>query len=116
MSWKLEFELRKELLKQKLLPVIVLLGVGVFAVFMLPSAKYHTTKVLHGEVIGLRGVEGDGVKLLLEVKLDSGLVVLVRIPRRQGYYQKGKRVRVMQRQSNFMSGYDYAFDRYTSER
>jgi len=111
---ELRSELFRESLKQKALPVIVFFGLILFGFLSLPSMKKPTQ--VYGEVVGLRGAEGDGVRLYLDVQLDGGKKVLVSIPNTGAYYKKGRRLRLQKRDSNILGGNEYVFDQYVEKR
>ena len=67
------------------------------------------------EVIGLRGAEGDGVRLFLDVKLDSGEKVLVSIPNVGAYYKKGHKLSLLKKKSNILGGAEYTFQSYVAK-
>ncbi|MBL4672604.1 MAG: hypothetical protein JKX81_10130 [Arenicella sp.] len=78
----------------------------------MPSINLSSSTTVQGEVVGLRGAEGDGVRLYLDVKLDSGQNVLVSIPNTGAYYKKGNRLRLQKRKSNIFGGSEYTFQEY----
>ena len=67
---------------------IVLLLLAAFVIAVLAYTETKSTEASNtvtGVVTGLRGIEGDGVKLFLEVQLAGGKEVLVKVPY-TGYY------------------------------
>ena len=77
---------------------------------MLPSSSEPSSEF--GVVLGLRGAEGDGVRLFLDVELDSGNRILVSVPNSGAYYKKGRRLRMNKRTSSILGGSEYSFAEY----
>jgi len=112
---RLRIEYYKEALKEKAFIVLLFLALAVFAYLQMPSIDSTTSNAVYGKVIGLRGAEGDGVRLFLDVKLDSGKNVLVSIPYRASYYKKNERLRMQKRKSNILGGSEYTFEHYVAK-
>ena len=110
MNNDLRTELRRENLKQKAVPIVLVLCFLIYGFLSLPSISQPSS--VYGVVDGLRGAEGDGVRLFLDVKLDSGKSILVAVPNSGAYYKKGRRLRLQKRTSNVLGGSEYTFAEY----
>lgn len=114
MNTELRIEILKEHAKQIAFVLAIILGLVLFGFLQLPSTQKPVN--VFGTVSSLRGSEGDGVRLFLDVKLDNGDKVIVSIPTRAGYYRQGERVRLDRRTSNIWGGSEYTFGQYVSKR
>jgi len=94
---------------------LLFIAVAIFGFLNMPSIDSANSHSVYGQVIGLRGAEGDGVRLYLDVKLDSGKKVLVSISNTGTYYKNGKRLRMQKRRSNIFGGSEYTFEHYVPE-
>ena len=113
MNSELRIEILKEHVKKVVFVIALFLCLVIFGFLSLPSTDKPVS--VFGTVSSLRGSEGDGVRLYLDIKLDNGKKVLVPIPARTGYYRQGERVRLDRRASNFLGGSEYTFGQYVSK-
>ncbi|MCP3851932.1 MAG: hypothetical protein GY694_17105 [Gammaproteobacteria bacterium] len=90
-------------------PILLLAFIGgLFLFFKLPAPG--ASSQINGEVISLRGREGDGVRLFLVVRLSNGKEVMVKV-RSSNEYIKGKRVSLLKKRSLF-GGNEYYYQGY----
>ena len=115
MKMKFRIAYVQEILKEKALFFSVFIGLMVFGYLQMPSLNINSSTIVQGEVISLRGAEGDGVRLFLNVKLDSGENVFVLIPNTGAYYKKGHRLSMQKRRTSFFGGSEYIFNEYVSK-
>lgn len=115
MKMKFRIAYVQEIIREKALLFAVLIGLMVFGYLNMPSLDISSSTIVQGVVTGLRGAEGDGVRLYLNVKRDSGQNVLVSIPNTGAYYKKGHRLSLQKRRSNFFGGSEYTFNQYVSK-
>jgi len=115
MKMKFRIAYVQEIIKEKTLLFAVIIGLMVFGYLKMPSLNISSSTIVQGEVISLRGAEGDGVRLFLNVKLDSGKNVLVSIPNTGAYYKKGHRLSMQKRRTNIFGGSEYTFNQYVSK-
>jgi len=104
-----------EIIKDKLfswVPValVFILCVGIFAYFKLPPSGASSN--VQGEVVGLRSIEGEGVRHFLVVRLKNGSEVLARIPDATYHYRKGRTVNLVKKESSWLKGAKYYFGNY----
>ena len=115
MNTKLRIAFLIEIVKEKVFYL------GVVALFVcigwwqMPSIDFSSSYPVFGQVVGLRGQEGDGVKLFLDVELDSGKRVLVHIPNRGAYYRKGERLRLLKKNTKLFGSSSYIFQQYVGK-
>lgn len=110
-SRRLEIEIIKERLLVWVPAVMVFIFcVGIFAYLKLPPSGASSN--VQGEVVGLRSVEGDGVRHLLVVRLKNGSEILAEIPDATYHYRKGKTVNLVKKESSWLKGAKYYFGNY----
>ncbi len=112
---KLDNLIRKERLRALFL--ILAIGLPIVAIFAyVKTPPLGNSSTVTGLVTGLRSIEGDGVRLFLEVRLNSGTEVLVKIPHTGHYYRKGKVVSLNKKESWLFGGSKYYFQHYAPEK
>jgi len=113
-SRRLEIEILKDRLASWLPAVLLfVLCVSVFAYLKLPPSGASSN--VQGTVVGLRSIEGEGVRHFLVVKLKNGSEVLAKIPDATYHYRKGKAVSLVKKESSWLKGAKYYFGNYLQD-